>query len=137
MKYKFTIRGTLPSLNDYISAERSNRFQGAGMKKQCEGIVMHAARKFGKLKIERPVYMVYRWYEPNGKRDMDNISSFGRKIIQDALVKSGILQNDGWKNIIGFEDKFEIDRKIRESLLRSWRLRREKNEIQSLRTADN
>ena len=108
---RFVIRGTLPGLNDYISAERSSRFQAASMKKQCESIVMHTARALGKWRAEKPVYMVYHWYEPNRRRDKDNISSFGRKVIQDALVKSRHLPNDGWNNIVGFEDKFEVDKK--------------------------
>ena len=103
---KFTIRGTLPNLNDYITAERTSRYQAAAMKKQCESIVMHAARSLGKWQPEGAVYMVYHWYEPNRRRDLDNISSFGRKVIQDALVKAHILRNDGWKEIVGFEDRF-------------------------------
>lgn len=111
MTYKFTIRGTLPGLNELIEAERRNRYAGAALKKQSESVVMHAARSLGKIRFTEPVYMVYHWYEPNRRRDKDNISSFGRKVIQDALVKSKILQNDGWNNIIGFEDRFEVDRK--------------------------
>ena len=83
---KFTIRGTLPNLNDYITAERTNRYQAAAMKKQCESIVIHAARSLGKWQADKPVYMIYHWYEPNRRRDLDNISSFGRKVIQDALL---------------------------------------------------
>ena len=108
---KLVIRGTLPNLNDYITAERSNRFAGAKMKKQCERVVMHAARQLGKTRFERPVYMKYRWFEPNRRRDLDNISSFGRKIIQDALVRCGVLMNDGWANIEGFADEFYVDKK--------------------------
>lgn len=111
MTYKFTIRGTLPGLNELIEAERRNRYAGAALKKQSESVVMHAARSLGKMRFTEPVYMVYHWYEPNRRRDKDNISSFGRKVIQDALVKSKILQNDGWSNIIGFEDRFEVDKK--------------------------
>lgn len=111
MTFRFVIRGTLPGLNDYISAERTSRFQAASMKKQCESIVMHAARSLGKLQIDQPVYMVYHWYEPHKRRDKDNVSAFGRKVIQDALVKSRLLHNDGWKEIVGFEDRFEVDKK--------------------------
>lgn len=111
MTVKFTIRGTLPNLNDYITAERTSRFQAASMKKQCENIVMHAARNLGKWRPEGPVYMVYHWYEPNQRRDKDNISGFGRKVIQDALVRAKVLHNDGWKDIVGFEDRFYTDRK--------------------------
>lgn len=111
MTYKFTIRGTLPGLNEYITAERGNRYRAAEMKKRCESVVMHAARSLGSLQVQEPVYMVYHWYEKDRRRDKDNISGYGRKIIQDALVKAHILQNDGWKNICGFEDRFEVDRK--------------------------
>lgn len=81
------------------------------MKKQCENIVMHAARSLGKWRPEGPVYMIYHWHEPNQKRDKDNISSFGRKVIQDALVRAKVLHNDGWKDIVGFEDRFYTDKK--------------------------
>lgn len=67
-------------------------------------------RQLGRLRIQRPVYMRYRWYEPNRRRDLDNISSFGRKVIQDALVKTHVLQNNGWNEIIGFRDDFYIDK---------------------------
>lgn len=111
MTYKFTIRGTLPGLNEYIEQERRHRQAGAKLKKQCECVVLHALRSLGKLQVEEPVYMIYHWYEKDRRRDKDNISSFGRKVIQDALVKAHVLQNDGWKNIIGFEDRFEVDKK--------------------------
>ena len=111
MTVKFTIRGTLPGLNDYIAAERTSRYQAASMKKQCETIVMHAARSLGKWQPEGPVYMVYHWYEPNRRRDKDNISGFGRKVIQDALVRAKILRNDGWNDVEGFSDEFEVDKR--------------------------
>lgn len=111
MTVKFTIRGSLPGLNDYIAAERSSRYQAASMKKQCETIVMHAARSLGKWQPEGPVYMVYHWYEPNRRRDKDNVSGFGRKVIQDALVRAKILRNDGWNDVEGFSDEFEVDKR--------------------------
>ena len=54
--------------------------------------------------------MEYHWIEKDTRRDLDNISSFGRKVIQDALVKEGILRNDGWKDISGFSDSFGVDK---------------------------
>lgn len=110
MNYKFTIRDTLPGLNELIEAERRNRFIGAKLKKQYEAVVMRAARSLGNVEFEEPVYMVYHWYEKDRRRDKDNICAFGRKVIQDALVKARFLQNDGWKNIAGFEDRFYVDK---------------------------
>lgn len=63
------------------------------------------------VRIKKPVTMLYSWYEPNRKRDLDNVSSYGRKVIQDALVHCGVLHNDGWKQILGFSDRFYVDRK--------------------------
>lgn len=110
-KTTFVIGGRLPGLNEYISAERTSRYQGASLKRQAELLVRHAARSLGKWSPNGPVFMVYRWFEPDRRRDKDNISSFGRKVIQDALVHGGWLPNDGWKTIDGFRDFFFVDQK--------------------------
>ena len=110
---KLIIPGTLRNLNDLIAAERTNRYLAAKMKKEDETTVLWAAK--GCLrgwKASGPVVMHYKWYEKNQRRDKDNISSYGRKIIQDALVKGGYLENDGWENIIGFDDEFYVDKKL-------------------------
>ena len=110
---KLIIPGTLHNLNDLIHAERTNRYIAAKMKKEDESLVLWAAK--GCLrgwKAKSPVVMHYKWYEKNQRRDKDNISSYGRKVIQDALVKGGYLENDGWKQIIGFDDEFYVDKKM-------------------------
>lgn len=61
------------------------------------------------VQIEHPVVIEYIFYEPNRKRDLDNISSFAHKVIQDCIVKTGILENDGWKEITGYKDSFYCD----------------------------
>ena len=110
MEYKVIIQGRLIGLNDYIAAERANRYKAAKMKHENESIVMIAIKQQLKnVKIEKPVYMEYTWVEKNKRRDLDNIT-FGRKIIQDALVKTGVLKNDGWKYILGFSDRFQVNR---------------------------
>ena len=111
MEYKLTIPGTLPNLNDYIAAERTNRHKGAKMKADSGNIVAAAIRQRLKgVRIDKPVFMEYTWIEPSRRRDKDNISSFGRKVIQDALVSTGVLKDDGWKHVVGFSDRFEVDR---------------------------
>lgn len=112
MKYLLIIHGKLNNLNDYTSACRTNPYKGSQMKKENEEKVLQEIySQFGRLRITNPVRMEYTWYEPNKRRDLDNISSFGRKVIQDALVVSKVLQNDGWDNIIGFSDEFHVDKK--------------------------
>lgn len=98
----------MPGLNDYIDAERSNRFKAAAMKKEwTERVAWCAAGK----RASGPVHLTYRFYEPNKKRDKDNISGFAHKVIQDGLVSAGVIGNDGWAWVEGFEDFFDIDAK--------------------------
>lgn len=111
MEYLLTIPGTLNNLNDYIAAERTNRHKGAKMKVDNGNIVAVAIIQCLRgVRIDKPVFMEYLWVEPNKRRDKDNISSFGRKVIQDALVYTRVLRNDGWKYIDGFSDRFEVDK---------------------------
>lgn len=113
MTVKLVIPGRLPGLNDYIAAERTSRYKAAAMKREAETVVLLAARKSMRRwrQADRPVMMRYTWYEKDRRRDMDNISSYGRKVIQDALVKGGYLLGDGWEHIVGFADGFAIDKK--------------------------
>ena len=111
MQYNLIIPGRLPGLNEYIKACRANKFAGAAMKKDCEtAIGWHIKIHLKGVKITKPVYLNYIWYEKDKKRDLDGITSFGMKVIQDALVDTGVLQGDGWKNIIGFSHSFEVSR---------------------------
>jgi len=109
---KLVIPGILPGLNEYIEAERTHRQKGAAMKRKAQRIVELCAKtQLRKFHPTGPVWMKYIWYEPNKRRDKDNISSFGRKVIQDALVKVGVLENDGWAYVDGFSDRFKVDKK--------------------------
>lgn len=108
---KLTIKGRMPSLNDYVNECRKNKFAGHEMKQQQEAMVRTYIKKcLGNWKPKTPVKMFYTWYEINTLRDKDNIA-FARKFIQDALVKAGTLPNDGWNEIEGFYDTFLVDKK--------------------------
>lgn len=114
MRYRFTVKGTLPGLNDYLKAERSfskRHSCGNDMKQQCQIMIGGAIRtQLKRLAIKTPVYIKYTFYEPNMRRDLDNIAGVAHKFIQDSLVKCGVLENDGWKNIYGFSDAFYVDK---------------------------
>ena len=102
----------LHSLNEYITACRKNPQEGARIKRIDQTAIEWCIKnQLRGIHFKHPVSMIYRWYEPNKKRDKDNISSYGRKVIQDALVKCHVIKNDGWSGIIGFSDEFYIDKK--------------------------
>lgn len=111
MEHFLTIPGRLPGLNEYISAERTNRYKAAKMKRDSESNIILAARKSLKdIKIKKPVEMHYLWIEPNNRRDRDNIA-FAKKFVQDALVRAGVLEDDDYKHVVGFSDRFDVDKK--------------------------
>lgn len=118
MEYHFTVSGILPGLNDYLKAERkftrrggSAHSVGNDMKQENQMLICNAIRlKLKRLKIQRPVHISYRFYEPNRRRDLDNIAGVAHKFIQDSLVRCGVLENDGWDQITGFSDAFFVDR---------------------------
>lgn len=111
MTHNFTIQGRLDGLNEFIAANRTNPYMGNKMKQDNEDIVIWSIRQQLKdLHIDVPVVLKYDFYEPNRRRDLDNISSFAHKVIQDALVKTNVLKNDGWNEIVSYIDQFYIDR---------------------------
>lgn len=107
------IQGRLAGLNELIDAERTHRQKGATLKKHAEHIIRYHIREQLKgYRPKPPVTLYYYYYEPNRRRDLDNISGFAHKVIQDSLVKEGILANDGWEYIKGFFDSFSVDKQF-------------------------
>jgi len=106
---KLTIPGRLDGLNEIIKANRTNLYLGAKLKKDNEKVVTDCITIYRLHPETEPVFLKFTWVEPNRKRDKDNIAS-AKKMVLDALVQTQILSNDGWKNIIGFSDAFEIDK---------------------------
>lgn len=109
---KFVIEGRLWGLNDHVNACKSKYGQAISSryKRETEGLIGWCIKKYlGSWKTDKMIYLKYKWIEPNTRRDLDNIA-FAKKFIQDALVKQGVINNDGWKNILGFSDDFGIDK---------------------------
>lgn len=111
MTYRLTIPGKLPGMNEYTTACKRNPYAGADMKKKSEQLVLLLAKsQLRGVKVKPPVYLRYHWTEPNTRRDKDNIAGFGMKVIQDAIVRAGILPDDGWNYIKGFSHEFSVDK---------------------------
>lgn len=105
---KIIIPGELTDLNEYIRQERGNKYVAAKTKKNETFAVSLFAREQGKPITHRSK-IYFTWFCKNQKKDPDNIS-FAQKYILDGLVKAGILQGDGWKDIRGLYHDFEIDK---------------------------
>ena len=102
------IPGRLPGLNEVINQNRGNKFAGAKTKKKLTNDIAVLAK--AQLKpCSEGCKITFIWFEPNRKRDPDNIAS-AKKFILDGLVKAGILENDGWKQVKWFVDFFEVEK---------------------------
>ena len=98
----FKIETRLPSLNEYIDANRRNRQIGARMKREVEDVIGYyimAARRRGTIRpVDEPVEIHIEWHEKTKRRDVDNIQS-SQKFILDALQKAGVIVNDNRKHV--------------------------------------
>lgn len=112
MEYDFTIEGRLPSLNDYVRANRAHWSKGADYKKTVEaGIIwqIKAAVNKGTLRpVTGKVELVIDWHESDQRRDVDNIVS-AKKFILDAMQSAGIIPNDNRKWVSGIHDNIIDD----------------------------
>ena len=119
--YKYVIDAQLPTLNEYLAAER-RKYKGRRggyttggneMKHKWQTYITVCIRKSlrGVTIREFQVDIHYDIYEPNKKRDKDNVLAVLQKYNQDALVKTGVLKNDGWNEIRNLSANFYIDKK--------------------------
>lgn len=107
---KFTIHGRLSGLNEYTNACRRNAYLANNMKRDNEETVKLAILSDKLKKIDKyPIILKITWYEPNKRRDIDNIT-FATKFIQDSLVNNGILENDSQKCVCGLSHIVRIDK---------------------------
>lgn len=97
--YKFT------QLNDYIDAERANRYKAAEIKKRETEAARLYSRNWGKVK--GLVKIRFIWSIKNLKVDPDNIA-FAKKFVLDGMVKAGLIENDTHRYIKGFIDDFVV-----------------------------
>jgi len=108
------IPGTLPCLNDVIAAAKGFGGRGYGysrLKSQWTQTCALHILAAGVPKGIKRAHFEFRWVEPNRKRDLDGVAAGGHKFVFDGLVLAKVLDNDGWKQIAGFSDVFEVGSK--------------------------
>lgn len=110
--HTLTIPGRLPGLNEYTEACRTSAHKGGKMKRDAQELVMwQIMAQMRRVRFEKPVFLLFTFYEKDRRRDKDNVSSFARKVIQDALVNCNTLPDDGWDYVTNYLDQFRVDSK--------------------------
>jgi Holliday junction resolvase RusA-like endonuclease len=102
------IKGKFTSLNNYISAERTNRYKAAALKKAQTQLVYYQVRG---LKIETPCKIKMTWHIKDKRTDPDNIA-FAKKYILDGLVQANVIPDDTFAHIKGFVDEFVVSKEV-------------------------
>ena len=120
--YFYTINSQLPTLNEYIDIERSNKFAAATMKKNATHNCTVAALTASSIRtyyndiiveqhkskfLNRRYDVLLLWTFANMRKDPDNVF-FGVKFILDGAVKSGKLSNDGCNNIGSITNRWQL-----------------------------
>jgi Holliday junction resolvase RusA-like endonuclease len=108
VNHSFTIYGTLPGLNDIVGAARTHWSASASQKKNATEACADAAKALPV--ITPPVRVKIVWFEPNERRDVDNIVA-ASKFVLDGVVAAGKLPDDNRKNFVGITHAVVTDRK--------------------------
>ena len=101
--------GRLPGLNEIIKAAKQGRgkYQPyAIMKEQYTSEIGWLAKK---LPAYERVDITITWYEPNRRRDPDNVVG-GTKFIMDGLVAGGVIKDDSQRYVNSITHRFKVDR---------------------------
>lgn len=105
---QFRIDAQLPSLNDYINKLKGphGKTLGAVFKAQTDALCMEymlPIKAAARALCKAPVLILFKWNEKSKRRDLDNVYS-GKKYILDAMQKCGIIDNDNYTHIKGVTD---------------------------------
>lgn len=107
---KIVIHGRLEGMNEYIAAMNADRHKGNKLKrKRTEQVAWNCRSQLRGWKPRTKVRLEYVYYEPNRRRDKDNVAGFAHKVVQDGLVLARTLKNDGWDDVDSFADEFRVD----------------------------
>ena len=94
---KLIYDGRLPGLNETIGKARANRYIAAAEKKKLTEDVSWCFRAQTMDTFPGKVNVAINYYEKNMRRDPDNVTGGGAKIVMDALQMAEIIKNDSPK----------------------------------------
>lgn len=105
--HELWIPGPLPNVNDIAG---KNRWTYGKDKKEWTQRIAWLAKAAQLPQIAR-AHFDFKWFEATKRRNPDNISGGGKKLVFDGLVTAKVLPNDGWSQVAGWTDSFHVDAK--------------------------
>ncbi len=105
---KLIIPGEFPTMNEIINKSKTHWTKYREMKQSYDDTVAFYADK-QEIPFFESAKLKITYYRKNRRVDPDNISA-SKKFILDGLVQAGILPEDGWDEIKGFEESWKVDK---------------------------
>jgi len=108
---KFIIQGCLPTLNEYTSANRRNKYAGAKMKADTETLIAYHIKTqlTEKERLTGCFALEIDWYEKDSRKDFDNVA-MAQKFVLDSLTACGIIPNDSRKYFTEMQHRIFVDK---------------------------
>lgn len=105
-----------PSINEYLRMATSSYAPGKRNQRSSEAqsvktvmenkIQLHL--RLGNIKKMDQAFFFFTFFELGRQRNKDNIMGTALKFFFDALQKSQMMPNDGWKEIVAIDPHFEV-----------------------------
>ena len=99
----------MPGLNELISMAKRSPMEYFAEKKKWSRLVKLYALEQKFEPITEPAFFEFEILEPNRKRDPDNMCGGVQKFVFDALQDAGLLENDGWEQILAISHTWKVD----------------------------
>lgn len=96
----------IPTLNEYIEHERTNKYLAAQIKKATTNRIKWWTMEQTRQKLTGMHDLVLIWQRNNKIHDADNIYA-GIKFLLDGIVAAGIIADDGRKHIRHISHRIE------------------------------
>lgn len=114
-EYNITITGFDSGLNEILNSVyydyRTKKLYNREKKKNDDLIIRQLRKSALKnVKLKTPIEIYYKFYCKDKRHDRMNVASGFEKSYADSLQKAGILNNDGWNDIVGVYFDWDIDK---------------------------
>jgi Holliday junction resolvase RusA-like endonuclease len=102
---EFSIRGKLRGMNEI--ARKHHNVYSREKKTEQETIAWEIVRQ-KVAHFRGPVAVSFHWWEPDDRRDPDNVCA-GQKVILDAMVAMKVIKNDSQEYVKELYHHFHLD----------------------------
>lgn len=94
----------------YTPGGRNQRGSDAQSLKNSMEAKIQLHLRLGGLQPMECAFFFFTFYELGRQRNKDNIQALALKFFFDAMQKQKLIANDGWKEVVGWDNHFEVTR---------------------------